>query len=200
MILFTDEIRKFIYENNSGRTAAQLTEMVNARFRKTLTVTQIKAFRKNHHLVSGLTGRFEPGHIPSNKGRKGFHAPGSEKGWFKKGGIPHNHVPVGTEVIATTGYLKVKVAEPDVWEFKHVLVWEKHNGKRKPGTKIIFLNGDRLDVRIENLKCISNAEHATMCKKSLYGSTAEVTEPSLQMVRVIQKIRKLEQENKKDGL
>lgn len=40
----------------------------------------------------------------------------------------HNTL-VGDEVINDFGYVKVKVAEPNVWKFKHRIVWELAHGE-----------------------------------------------------------------------
>ena len=104
--LFPRKIRDFIRENNKGKTALQMTELLNRTFGTAYNVEQIKSIRGRMHLDSGLTGHFEPGHIPANKGKKGVRYKGCEKTWFKKGHVPYNHVPVNTEVMSTDGYLK----------------------------------------------------------------------------------------------
>jgi len=82
---------------------------------------------------------------------------------FKPGNLPASWVPIGSETVDTYGYRKTKVrdgAQPAVynWEFNHVLLWQRHNGPVPKGHKVVFRNGDKADIRIENLECISHAE------------------------------------------
>ena len=77
---------------------------------------------------------------------------------FKQGSIPHNKKPIGTEVINGDGYIMVKVANPDKWQLKHRIVWEKVHGEIPEGYNIQFKNRNRLDCRLENLYLISKAE------------------------------------------
>ena len=112
--MFPRKIREFIQENNKGKTALQMAELLNATFGTSYTTGQIKSIRNRMHLDSGLTGHFEKNHVPANKGKKGWCASGSEKGWFKKGHRPLNSVPVGTEVMSALGYLKIKIGEPNI--------------------------------------------------------------------------------------
>lgn len=195
-VLFPRAIREFIRENNKGKTAVQLQELLNRTFDRDYSVQQIKSIRGRMHLDSGLRCYFEKGHIPSNKGKKGFYAPGSEKGWFKKGHSPHNHVEVGTEVMSTDGYLKIKTAEPNVWEFKHIMEWEKHHGKVPEGMLISFKDGDHYNCAIENLMCITRAEHAILNHQEMRSSSPEITETALTLARLKHKIRKIAEEQK----
>ena len=48
----------------------------------------------------------------------------------------------GTEVMTTDGYLKIKIAEPNVWRFKHIIEWEKYHGEVPEGMLISFKDGD----------------------------------------------------------
>lgn len=47
---------------------------------------------------------------------------------------------------------------PRDWRPVHVLLWEEHRGPVPEGHAIVFRNGDRTDIRLENLACISRAE------------------------------------------
>lgn len=109
--------------------------------------------------------RFKKGHVPTNKGLKGYHPNSNKqaierqkKTQFTKGHIPHNHKPVGSERISRDGYLEVKVAEPRRWELKHRIVWRQHYGNIPHGYNIQFKDGNRMNVTIENLYMISRSE------------------------------------------
>ncbi len=190
--LFPRNVRDFIRENNYGRTALEMAELLNRTFNTSYTAGQIKAIRAHMHIKSGLTGHFKKGHVPANKGRKGVYAKGCEKGWFKKGHVPYNKAHVGDEAWTTDGYLKVKIAEPNVWRFKHIMEWEKHNGKVSDGCCIIFKDGDHNNCNIENLMCITRAEHWVLNAQSLRSCSPEITETGLALTRLKMKIREIE--------
>jgi len=186
---YPPHIRKFLIENNKGKSAREITELLNSTFGTDYTPEGIKGLRARMHLVSGLTGHFEKGHVPANKGKKGYCAPGSEKGWFKKGKMPHNHVPVGTEVMTTDGYLKIKIAEPKQWRFKHIMEWEKHNGKVPEGCMISFKDGNHYNCSIENLMCITRNENAILNHQKLRSESAEQTETAVILAKLKHKIQ-----------
>ena len=196
--LFPKEIHEFICANNKGKTLAEITALVNETFGKTFTKKQLRCFRKSNHLVSGLDGRFQKGCVPANKGKKGWYAPGSEKAWFRKGNVPHNKVSVGTEIMATMGYIKVKVAEPDVWKFKHIMEWEKHNGRVPDGCVITFKDGDHRNCSIENLMCISFRENSQLNGRKWRTGSPELTEAGLALVRLENRVNELMEERKNE--
>ena len=182
-------IREFLIKNNTGKSAVEITELLNKTFGTDYTTGGIKGLRARMHLISGLTGCFKKGHIPANKGKKGWCAPGSEKGWFKKGNLPHNHVPVGTEALTSDGYLKIKIAEPKQWRLKHIMEWEKHNGKVPAGCMISFKDGNHYNCSIENLMCITKAENAILNHQKLRSESAEQTETAVILAKLKHKIQ-----------
>lgn len=58
------------------------------------------------------------------------------------------------------GYIRVKIAQPNVWIYKQNLIWNQHHPDdtvQKYTEMVIFLNGDKRDFRIENLYKIPRA-------------------------------------------
>ena len=194
--VFPKEFTDFIIANNYGRTTTEITKLVNAEFKTDYKIKQIKAFRKNHKLVSGITGKFQKGNVPWTKGKKGLHFPGTEKTWFKKGQLPLNHKEIGTEVIDKNGYHKIKIAEPNKWKFKHIMEWEKHNGKIPAGCIIVFKDNNKDNVDISNLMMVTRAEHAIMNNKGLRFDNAELTEKGLLIAKLKHKTSELSREMK----
>lgn len=104
--------------------------------------------------------RYLEGHTPLNKGKK-VSAQIYEKmraTMFKKGHIPENWKPVGSERVNRDGYIEVKVEEPNKWRLKHRIVWEQLNGPIPKGYNVQFRNGNRQDLSIENLYIINRAD------------------------------------------
>jgi len=113
---------------------------------------------------AGIGSRFRPGQKVWNAGLKGWQPDGCQATQFKKGQRPHTWLPVGSERVTTQGYRQLKAADEgracDRWHMVHVIMWEQAHGPVPPGHIVIFKNGDRQDIRLDNLECISRAEHA----------------------------------------
>lgn len=140
-----------------------LTEQFNHHFELTLPMTSIIACVQNHGIKSGRDGRFLKNHIPHNDGVKGVRL--SQATEFKKGNRPKNYLPVGSERVNGEGYHDIKIADPNKWKTKHVLLWEELNGKVPKGHCIIFVDGDKNHIDIDNLTKVSRSELAVLNKR-----------------------------------
>ena len=182
---YSDEIRAFIENNYKGNSPTAMTELVNKTFGTDYTKSQIRSYYKNHKLNSGVTGRFEKGHIPANKGRKGYCHPGSVKTQFKKGHIPVNHRSIGSERIdSKDGYILVKVAEPNTWKHKHRVLWAENNGPIPKGYVVIFKDGNKKNITLENLALVSRAEHLELTRSRLRSSNPELTQTGITVAKI----------------
>ncbi len=190
--LWTKEMADFVIANNKGRTAKEMAELVSQTFQKEINTAQIKAIRGRLKIDSGLTGRFVKDDPRCFHPQKGYHAPGSEKGWFKKGETSWNHAEIGDEAWTTDGYLKVKIAEPNKWKQKHILVWEKHNGPIPEGFMVTFKDQDHANCSIENLALISKSENAIMNCQGLRSEDPKLTETGILLARLKHKVSQAE--------
>jgi hypothetical protein len=68
--ILTSEQHDYFLENYVGKTAQAFADEMNEKFGLSLTRKQVKNYRRNNRLNSGLTGQFEKGHTPANKGKK----------------------------------------------------------------------------------------------------------------------------------
>lgn len=184
---FTPEQVDFIRSNVQGQQVAELTELLNAKFCIELKPSQIRAFMKNHGLKNGIIARFQSGHVPANKGKKGMTT-GGVATQFKKGHKPHNYMPVGSERVNGDGYVDIKIAGPNKWRAKHILVWESHNGAVPKGHAVIFGDGDRRNFEPNNLILVSRKQLAVMNKNGLIQSDADLTRSGIIMADIYRKI------------
>lgn len=104
---------------------------------------------------------FEPGHKPWNDGVKGIRlSPATE---FKPGPRPDRRADIGAISFRKThdGNLRafVKVAHPDKWKLRAIKVWEDANGPVPRGKIIHHDDRDTLNDDLENLMCLTKAEH-----------------------------------------
>lgn len=196
---YTPEEREFIERNYLGIKSGDLAQMFNAEFGTDLSRSQIKSYLTNHNLCNGVVCRFSKGHVPANKGKKmsaEVYARASAT-MFKKGHVPVNHRPVGSERIdSKDGYHLIKVAEPNKWRLKHVILWEQHNGPVPKGHKIVFANQNKDDIRIDNLILASDAQMAVVNKRRLLNSNRDLTEAAFSLASLLIGISKKSKKNK----
>lgn len=191
----TKEQKEFIKDNVKGRTAIELTNMFNNKFKTDVTVVQIRTFKKNHKLTSGIDCRFKKGNIPTNKGTKGVCEYGGATR-FKKGHRPHNTKPIGSESITEDGYTKVKVKEPNVWIFKQRLIYEKVYGKIPKESAVIFADGNKQNFDINNLILVNKKQLLCMMRNGLITDNSDLTRVGKNIADVLLKIREVEKKSK----
>lgn len=109
------------------------------------------------------------------------------KGWH----MPHNTVPVGTIALNGDGYYVIKLRDDpgltqrEKWMAYHRYLYEQHYGV-KLGKRdiIIFLDGDRTNCDIKNLKRISKRENQCINSKGLRFKDPELTKVGVGIARV----------------
>lgn len=190
MFKFTQEQNEFLLANYQGKYSKELAEMFNKKFKTDVSPKQIKNFRRNHSLNCGLTGRFQKNHVPFNKGTKGIMK--SNKTSFKKGNIPKNYKPIGSERINIYGYVEVKIADPNKWETKNRFIYKKYKGDIPKGFKVIYADGNKLNNHLDNLILVSNSEELIMNKRKLIYDRKELTETGHLIAKVIDKTNKMQ--------
>jgi hypothetical protein len=144
----------------------------------------------------GRASQFHKGHVPANKGlrRPGYHAGRMKETQFKKGQVSKTWVPVGTEVLDDEGYLKRKISDDRTkpsrfnWRYVHTMTWEAKHGPLPRGHAVAFKNGDRADIREENLELVSRRE--LMRRNSVHNlpkALAEVVQLRGALIRQIRR-------------
>lgn len=182
--LFSDAERAWLALTYPHHRADFTTELFNECWGRDLSKDQIVRAAKRFGLgPSAHDGRFRKGNVPANKGRKGYSPPGSEKGWFRKGGESPNTRPLYSErwdnlsdEKGKTPVLMIKVpgAAPYAsqrragahqstrWVRKAVWVWEHDNGPVPSGHAIVQLDGDPANCQPANLDCVPRATLAML--------------------------------------
>lgn len=193
-------MREFIQENSWGVSSAEMAEMVNAKFGTDFNAHRMKVYRARYKISSGLTGWFQKGRPPGNKGRKQaeYCTPealeASRRTQFPKGHRPKNELPIGAISKTRNGYLIQKVSmtgsQWERWKYLHRLIWEEQNGQIPKEMCLIFKNGNKEDCRIENLMLVRRVELTTMAKKGYYFTEPELTEAAVNLVRLQQTANK----------
>ena len=194
---FTAEERMFLEQFVPGHSHKEITAEFNKRFPPGVKESQIKSAIKRYHLNTGHTGRFEKGQDSHNKGQKMLDHVyrAAEPTMFKPGNLPHNTLPVGTELELPDGYLWVKIndipkAKKNVnWKQKHRLLWEQNYGPIPEGHLVIFKDGDRRNFDLDNLACISKQVNLQMSRKHLRFDDADLTEAGIAVAKVMSAVQ-----------
>ena len=185
---WTDEEKEYLASIVKGSTYKEITEKMNDKFEYNFSEEQIKGAMARYKLPTGTGGYFKKGSTPWNKGLKGYM--GANKTSFKKGTIPPNQVPIGTESITKGGYIKVKVGEPNKWKLKQRYIYEQHYGEIPNNCNVIFADKNIRNFDINNLVLVSKAEMLILNNNKLIFEDKELTKVGVNIAKVIDKAKK----------
>jgi hypothetical protein len=132
---------------------------------------------------------FPKGHIPTNA--------------FLKGHVPHNWLPVGSEITKGDGYVYVKISDTKNvhsrfnWKQKHILLWEKENGPLPKKRRLLFLDGDKQHISLDNLTLVDENDILQLVRNGLISDDRELTLTGLKIVQLIKLVASKEKELKR---
>ena len=165
---FTAEQEEWLVAHNH-MSASEMSKGINDEFSLSTSPDEIKGWRARTKNPRPTPSRVQKGHTPFSKGKKWdeYMSPESQARsrmtTFKKGDTPHNTQPLGS-ISIMVGYWVMKVShtgnQHQKWKFLHRLLWEKEKGPIPKGMNVVFRNGDRNDIRMENLMLMDRKEMA----------------------------------------
>ncbi|MFR4083903.1 HNH endonuclease signature motif containing protein, partial [Faecalibacillus intestinalis] len=117
---------------------------------------------------------------------------------------PKNWVPVGAERKRSDGYIYVKVSDERGvkyshlinWKPKHILLWEKEYGPIPEGKSLLFLDGNKENVTLDNLALITKAQRLIMCNKKLIYDDPKLTKEGILIAQTLEATYKKQNELK----
>jgi hypothetical protein len=177
-VKYTKKQIEYLISIVPGHSYQEIIDLFCKRFKLQLSLNQIKSFIGNRKLNTGRTGCFSKGHIPFNKGQKGLNIGGVET-QFKKGHKPYNYQPVGTERVNGDDYVDIKIADPNKWKGKHILVWETQNGPVPKGHVVIFGDGNNRNFDPNNLILVSRKQLVRLNQNKLIQNDADLTRTAI---------------------
>jgi hypothetical protein len=203
-----DDTLRRLYPNEPTSTiAAQLGRTMGSIYGRAFTFGLKKSAAYNASPAAcrlrrgdavGKSFRFLPGHVPANKGlRRPGYAPGRMKETQfrpneRRGVAVKLYKPVGTQRISKDGYLERKVNDDMPlqrrWRAEHLIMWEAANGPLPAGHAVVFLNGDKRDIRLDNLGLITRAD--LMRRNTIHNLYPELKETIQLKGRVNRAIKK----------
>jgi hypothetical protein len=208
---YTDEQDEWIIEN-SGIAIDKLAEQFNEKFnvniswvalkshckREGISFTNKRRFkytqeqtdwlmqnRRNQYIVD-LVDQFNE-EFGANVTKSALYSYCARLGvFFEKDGKRVTRVqhPIGHERKTFKHYIIVKVADPDVWEYKHKVVYEQNFGPVPDNHVVIFKDSDRLNFDPDNLVAISKSEHTRLNANSYSKQHDEIKPAILNLVRL----------------
>lgn len=198
---YSAEIIEYIKRISPGMYKKDIAAAVSKEFGIDMTMGKLNGIMKKNKIKSGVDCRFKKGNAALNKGTK-MSPEQYEKckdTMFKKGHVPENILKVGTVVRTTKdGYFKIKTGEPNKWEFVHRYVWEKVNGKIPEGMVIVFKDGNKENVSIENLELVNRQVASYFTKNRLTSENKEIADMGIIVAKLDAKTNERKKELKNE--
>jgi hypothetical protein len=176
--LFTDEQIKYL-KSISHLPRKEMAVLFNDKYQQSRTPRSMQCFCEKHGLFGAPNaGRFKKGLTPWNKGTKGLVKASNTS--FKKGNVPHNQKPIGYERRnPCTGFMLIKIAEPNVFIPKHHHVWKEAGREIPEGHFLVFKDLNKLNFDLDNLMLMKISEMLRYNQKFRYLATPETNETCL---------------------
>lgn len=172
-----DEYVDYVKEICKGKTYIEITDLLNKKFNLNKTVKQIKSLMNNRKITTGTKGHFKKGvPNPYDTRRKTPYKP---RNIFGK--------PLFTERINGDGVIIMKIA-PKKWVMKHKYIYEQEYGPIPKGHTLIFLDNNKMNVTLDNIKLITQAEKIYMFVRGMVSEDREITLANLNITKLKLKI------------
>lgn len=197
---FTEENVAYIKANFANTLSSVIAEKIGCTLRGLYNKAHALGLKKSKEWLcseesgrlykgnqKGYNTRFKKGKPTWNKGMTGLSYEASKATQFKKGNIPHNHKPIGSERITKDGYIEIKISEPNKWEQLHRVLWKQSHGEIPYGYCVVFKDGNKKNCVIENLELISRAENAI---RNRHKSWKQYTEELKTTIRALATLKR----------
>ena len=182
MKIYTEEMEKFIRLNAPGKFNKELTKLFNKVFNVNFSLESIRCKKKHMRVKSGV----DTGKLLADVGKKTR---------FKKGNVPYQFQPIGTEVLRCDGYIwvKVKITKPARfgWVQKHRLIYEENYGSIPEGYQVMFKDQDKLNLDPNNLMLVTMNQKAYVSRNRLFTSDPELNAAAFLVSSIASKAKKL---------
>lgn len=185
---------KYLHTKTVEETWKVFGERFNKKFNTSLNLEAIKRAAQRNGVKKSYSCKGKPSW---NKGMKGLDCAGENgrKTQFKKGRDNNLKKPIGSER-EFNDYTLVKVEQPNIWRLKHYLIWEEAYGPVPDGHIILFLDGNRKNLSLDNMECVSKAQAGIMNLNGLISENPEVTKTGILLASISNKITQRKREVK----
>ena len=196
-LVWTEDMDTILRDNYPCKPTFEVAEILGLTSKQVLCRAKRLGLHKNPDVIAGIreNGMFLKGHVPFNKGMKQHEYMSEEviqkttATRFKKGQIPVNIKEIGYERINIYGYVEVKTEKGFV--LKHRMIWVEHNGPIPKGYLVRFKNGNKQDIRIENLELVTCAQN--MKDNTIHNYPPEIKTAMRRISKLKRMVKKYEQ-------
>lgn len=91
--------------------------------------------------------------------------------------------PIGTEYVKSDGMTLIKVSK-DKWEYKQRYLYEKKYGKLPKDKMVIFLDGNRNNLKLKNLMAVTTPEYNCIRNKGLISNNIDSMKTAILAARL----------------
>lgn len=170
---WTDEEDAFLRAHYATRTGPQIAQLLGRSGSAVRNRVGILGLKKRLN-----AGRFKAGGTPWNKGSHYVAGGNSPRTRFQPGNRPHTWQPIGHVRVTKDGYLQRKATDtgytPHDYVFIHHLVWRMHGNTVPPGHALVFRDGDKRNVDINNLELVTRTE--LMRRNTIHNYPREIVQ------------------------
>ena len=157
-----------------GHYTKEIIKLYYDKYGEKMSAYKVDGLKKTYKLKSNVDPRFKKGE--------------------KHGGQKPS--PIGAERKDERGVWLIKIAQPDLWKKKHIYIWEKYNGKLPKDECIIFLDNNKDNLDISNLKAVKRREQLLIARMKLNSEDSEITETGILVAKIIDKVNKIKKDAK----
>ena len=201
------EYDRFLLSFVPNHSEREIIAEFESRFGIKLTKAQLGNRKQKLGIIQGTVGgRFAPGNVPANKGKRmSEYVKDEEKlanirrTQFVKGQESHNELPVGTERVTRDGYIEVKVDKSrervthKKWVHKHRLIWEDAHGRMlEKGEGVMFADGDKRNFDLDNLVLVTNSERLYINQNNIPYHDADSLRAAVSLAKLNGRIAQIE--------
>lgn len=166
---FNKDMYDYLIKNGYKHTIKEWVKILNKKYNENFTLKNIHQYFARHNIKY----KYE---MPNK----------SNNNVYKR--------PIGSERVKKDGMTQVKVA-PRKWEYKQRLIYEQYYGvKLTSDDYIIFLDQDRTNFDISNLKRISRHESSILSNQKMFSKNPNVTELGILTSKLMIKVKELKKE------
>lgn len=181
---WTDTELDYLRQIVKDRYIFEIAELMSIKFGYEFRKSQIKSIMAKHKITNNMKNKVPKGTEPWNKGV----AIGNSH--------IHNLKNVGYEYINSSGFTMMKLDNPTRWVHKHRYLYEQQFGEIPKGKVLIFLDGNKQNLNLDNLHCITRKQLMKMNQNNLFYSDPELTKTGIEVAKLMLKVNEVKRKNK----
>ena len=183
---WTETELEYLREIAKGKYISEIVELMSKKFNYSFRKTQIKSAMTKHKIKNNMKCKVRKGTKPWNKGIKigNSHI--------------HNLKSIGDEYVNSEGFIMIKLDNPIRWVHKHRYIYEQAHGEIGKNNVIIFLDGDKTNLSLDNLHCITRKQLMKMNQNNLFYSDPELTKVGIEVAKLMLKVNEAKRRENKN--